>query len=240
MKLNLATLPTTEVFGIYGAGEDEMPTRARFLAPDAVEGFRQVQKALGMRIRISDMFRSADSSLAAVRAGRGAQMPGYSAHSYGLAIDVDLTWMLKKSGGGFATKAAMDAFFESYNWWCHRVDHKLDHEAWHLNWDIKEFLQPEDTTRGPALERKLQSLYSSQFVLTLVESQEKLKGLRFYSGAVDGKLGPLTREAVEAFQRAWGVSEHRVGKREVGTLGIMTQRILAYVTAKQQIVEANV
>lgn len=57
----------------------------------------------------------------------------------------------------------------------------------------------------------------------LTESK-RLAELKLYGGAVDGDHGPLTKQAVKAFQRAWllGVD---------GRAGAMTQRTLAYVTA---------
>lgn len=46
------------------------------------------------------------------------------------------------------------------------------------------------------------------------EIQEALKGAGFYQGKVDGKMGPLTKEAVREFQRVHGLTDDGVvGKK---------------------------
>ncbi len=46
------------------------------------------------------------------------------------------------------------------------------------------------------------------------EIQQALKNAGFYQGAVDGKTGPMTREAVKEFQRVHGLTDDGVvGKR---------------------------
>ena len=40
------------------------------------------------------------------------------------------------------------------------------------------------------------------FKPTALEIQTALKNANFYTGAVDGKIGPMTRKAIEAFQKA--------------------------------------
>jgi murein L,D-transpeptidase YcbB/YkuD len=42
------------------------------------------------------------------------------------------------------------------------------------------------------------------------EIQQALKNAGFYQGAVDGKMGPLTREAVREFQRVHGLTDDGV------------------------------
>lgn len=49
---------------------------------------------------------------------------------------------------------------------------------------------------------------------TTREIQEALKNAGFYQGAIDGKMGPLTREAVKEFQRVHGLTDDGiVGKK---------------------------
>ena len=44
--------------------------------------------------------------------------------------------------------------------------------------------------------------------------QKALKNAGFYSGAIDGKLGPKTKKAIEAFQKAKGLkADGRVGSK---------------------------
>jgi len=169
------------------------------------------------------MFRSAEASLAAVKARRGAQPPSFSGHNYGLSIDVDVDWCLKK--GRFASKLDLDSYLELHGWQCHRRDHKLEFEAWHYNWRIDVYLKATDKTTAPALERKIQDLYGEKLKLTKSQAQECLKRLGLYNGTVDGILGPLSREAIAAFQRAWQIQD------PPQTLGSRTQRLLAYVSA---------
>ena len=50
--------------------------------------------------------------------------------------------------------------------------------------------------------------------LTARDAQLALKNAGFYSGPVDGKVGPQTREAVKAFQRSQGLSpDGKVGSK---------------------------
>lgn len=52
------------------------------------------------------------------------------------------------------------------------------------------------------------------------EIQQALKNAGFYQGAVDGKMGPLTREAIREFQRVHGLSDDGVvGKHTWAKLG---------------------
>lgn len=46
------------------------------------------------------------------------------------------------------------------------------------------------------------------------EIQEALKNAGFYQGSVDGKMGPLTREAIKEFQRVHGLVDDGVAGRQ--------------------------
>jgi peptidoglycan hydrolase-like protein with peptidoglycan-binding domain len=46
------------------------------------------------------------------------------------------------------------------------------------------------------------------------EIQQALKNAGFYQGAVDGKMGPVTREAVKEFQRVHGLTDDGVVGRQ--------------------------
>jgi peptidoglycan hydrolase-like protein with peptidoglycan-binding domain len=55
---------------------------------------------------------------------------------------------------------------------------------------------------------------SGPFKPTAKEIQLALKNAGFYSGAVDGKLGPMSTKAVEAFQKANGLTaDGKVGPK---------------------------
>ena len=102
------------VRGIYGPNKDSMPARMRWLRPDAAASFAQIADV----VTVSDMFRSPDSSLQAVREGRGAAAPGRSSHNYGRAIDVDIDHTMRDLK--FTTKRALDDFMAGHGWHCCR------------------------------------------------------------------------------------------------------------------------
>jgi peptidoglycan hydrolase-like protein with peptidoglycan-binding domain len=82
---------------------------------------------------------------------------------------------------------------------------------------------------GAAVEQRIVDAYGSQFVLTGMEVQAALKKLHMYAGDVDGILGPLSRQGVFAFQRAWLLPDN-------GIADSRTQRVLAFVTADREMV----
>lgn len=239
MKIPLTPLPAT-VEGIYD-GKDGvtsiLPARMRYLNPEAARSFLIVDATLrqktGHGLRVSDMLRSAESSLAAKAAKKGAAAPAYSGHNYGLSIDLDLDVMLKRLGW---TKAQLDAFMADHGWYCYwRDSGKHPLEDWHMNFfgdDPAKWLAlcGHDRTTG-GLEAKIQSLFGPQLILTPVEAQTALKKLRMYSGDLDGALGPISRAAIAAFQRAWGIFD-------TGQLDVKTQRTLAFLAAEPELVAA--
>lgn len=68
----------------------------------------------------------------------------------------------------------------------------------------------------------LNAVYNDSFVTTRIV-QEKLAGLGFYRGALDGVNGQLTKTAVRSFQTEFGLSAD-------GVVGINTSQRLAYWT----------
>ncbi len=224
MLLHLVPLAADYVAGIYTVGgkPGRMPDRMRYLHPEAAIDYAKIQSWAV----VSDMFRSPESSLEAVRAKRGAQPPGYSAHNYGLAIDLDIDASMKRLG--VKTKRELDEACEAAGWFCHRRDHTMGFESWHMN-NLGVGAKPQGERTSDEIEARIQALYGASLKLKPREAQSALKRLRFYSGAVDGDIGPLSREAIRAFQRAWGVHEN-------GMLDVKTQRTLAYVSADKDLV----
>lgn len=219
MNIVLQQLPDS-VLGIYGDDKNLMPRTMRRLHPDAAASYLAID-ALGVKLRVSDMFRSPEASLRAMQAKPGlVQPPGFSAHNYGFAIDVSLGDCLKRFS---MTKKQFNAFMESHGWTCHRLDDARGPEDWHYNFQVRHLIQPGDKSSGAAVERKMQAVYGAQMVLDITKAQTALKTMRLYSGEVDGKGGPLTETAIKSFQRAWQI-------RESG-LGVKTQRVLALATA---------
>lgn len=229
LKLRLSQLPET-IMGIYSPPKDILPTRMRFLAPDAAASYMSLEQT-SHRLRVSDMCRSAESSLQASQEKRGVKPPGYSGHNFGLSVDLDVTWLLKHYG---LSKQQLDDELAQAGWYCHRKDHEIDSECWHFNFFGAEPGRYLDAAKpfgstAEGLELLIQERYGSMFTLTAVEIQTILKGMRLYSGDLDGDLGPLSRHAIKAFQRTW----HQA---ETGLAGASTQRLLAFIGSEREIV----
>jgi Putative peptidoglycan binding domain len=226
LKLRLIPLPPS-IQGIYGPEKNTLPERMRYLHPDAAASYMAME-AGPHRLRVSDMWRSAEASMRARAEKRGVQPPGRSGHNFGFCVDLDVDWMLSRYRW---SKAELDQYMNANGWYCHRKDHERDSESWHYNFFGPERDKYLDATRGststaPGLERKIQDVYGGSFALTPLETQTALKTLRLYGGAIDGDLGPLAREAVMAFQRTWSLPSH-------GEVDADTQRLLAFVTSER-------
>lgn len=220
--LVLSLVPVPPCLGIYdvaGIPHKSMPARMRYLHPDAARAFAEISPWAV----VSDMFRSPESSLRAVREGRGAQPPGYSAHNFGLAIDLDIAASMR--GLGVHTKIALDAEMERHGWFCHRRDHVVGSEAWHYNY-LGAGAKVAGTLTSDEIEARIVALYGPALSPDDRECQRLLGKLHLYSGEADGDLGPLTREAARAFERAWGLNVD-------GVLDARTRRTLAYVAAER-------
>jgi hypothetical protein len=204
--LTLAPVPDDQVIGIYkvNGAAAKMPARMRRLHPTAKEAFLSIMKN-SKGIIISDMFRSAESSLQAVSEKRGALAPSFSGHNFGFSIDVDVSATMKRLG--IKTKPDFDTFMRTYNWYCHRRDGKREFEEWHYDCDVDGLLtknlKPSQKTTQQAREAMIQAHYSAEWNQDAKMLQTQLKALGLYSGAIDGKLGPLSAQAISAFQRTW-------------------------------------
>lgn len=232
----LSLVPVDVPHGVYdidGNGtKTEMPRRACFLAPDAAQSWLDIQD----QVVVSDMWRSPDSSLAAVQAGRGAAAPGFSGHNYGLSIDIDVQRTMRLVGVGI--KAELDAWMNAHGWWCWREDHALPawrprpNEAWHYNYfgtttrpvyrngNCVGWLNAQIAIRYP--------VWQNRGAARARDLQTDLRTLGLYSGAIDGVEGPLTRAAMRRFEAAWG---HVEASR--------TLRTLAFVAAAKRHADAT-
>lgn len=241
LNITLVRLPSEQVTGIYKVGnrDDAMPDRMRLLAPDAATAYLAL---LAPVVVVSDMWRSPESSLRAVREKRGAQPPSFSAHNYGLAIDIDIAATRKrladKLGEASMSKEQLDNWMKGCGWVCHRTDHKVAFEGWHYNYlpEFRETKLPRVTVTSSLIEKRiLADYYSGDWRPDLPDNkgvQELLAELKLYHGEIDGIIGPRSAEAVRAFQRTWGL-------KETGKIDIRMLRTLAYVTATFTIVDAS-
>jgi hypothetical protein len=203
----------------------------RFLHPDAAPSFLE---HLRPRVEVSDMFRSAEASLAARASKQGVQPPAYSAHNFGLALDLDVDNTCKANSWGYSD---LLNFMQTHQWYCYRRDRERGKEDWHFT-----FLGPDPIailsridprpwlgrrTWSQAAELAIQRRFAGQFTLDVRGVQASLQKLKLYSGQIDGKPGGLTEQAVGLFARQWGLSPDWGDPR--------FQRVLAYVSADVQV-----
>ena len=231
LQLRLTALAAYDVPGIYtiGGQPGQMPERARWLHPHAAQSW---MADLRQFLTVSDMLRSAESSLHAVESGRGAQPPAYSGHNYGFCIDIEVAAAIKKIG--LKNKTQLDAWMVERGWWCHRVDHKLDAESWHYNYlrlyrdlgitPTDPTISPKVTTTAGYLEGLIVAVYGTELKPADPACQFMLATLKMYAGKIDGAIGPQSRSAISAFQRAWSL-------RDTGALDDRTRRTLAFVSS---------
>lgn len=213
--------------GIYPAPHGtELPERMRYLHPQAADSLTGFELEHPGMLWISDCYRSAEASREAWMAHRaGVQRPGWSAHNFGLALDLDIVRILNRSPD--LHYADLLAIMARYGWYCHRRDEQRGAEDWHFNHlgssaDHCLLLagrHPESWSRP--VEERIQDLYGSQFLLSIVDCQAALARLGYDCGPADGIPGPRTRAAVERFRQDWSMVP--------GThLDWRVQRLLAY------------
>jgi len=225
LSIKLRKLPS--VLGIYGKTGDYFPPAASYLHPEAAEAFERAC-AQFVRLRVSDMFRTPEQSMQARAEKAGVQPPGYSAHNFGFAIDVDVEKLLKQTG---LSKDKFDAKMMEFHWYCHRRDGKRGFEDWHFNYlgpDAAQWLaKASKTSTAGAIEAKIAATYAEGLKLDPPEIQECLKQMKMYSGDIDGQIGPRSKAALAAFQRTWALPD-------TGVLDPKTERTLAYVSCVRE------
>jgi hypothetical protein len=225
------------VRGCYGPKGDQFPARAAYFAPDVADAFVLMLDGGGPgaapgigrdKIAFSDIWRSGESSLAAVVAGRGAQPPGFSGHNFGVSFDLDVEYTRRALGIPYAELLKLLA---GYGWHCYRQDGGRGPEDWHFNYlgtpteaaaVLNRMTQNHATWQGGAEAAIAKRYPAATFALGPADIQAGLKKLGLYHGDVDGKFGPLSLAAAGAFCRAWRLPEQT---------GPKFSRTLAFVSA---------
>lgn len=225
MELLLTELPESL---LHYTGKS-IPKWMRMLHPQAAVSVLRLETDSGGLV-YNDVWRSAEISLWAMRQKSGVQPPGFSGHGFGLSIDFAVDATLKKLSWDYATFVA---FLEARNWFCHRRDGKRGSEDWHFNFlphgllatliDVKRAV-----TWAAPVEERIKALYGEQLRLGAMEQQAALKGLKLYTGDIDGQMGPKTQRAEAAFREKWGLP--------IAGENARYQRTLAFVTATKKMV----
>jgi hypothetical protein len=140
------------------------------------------------------MFRDAEGSLRATQKNKGALPPSYSAHNYGLAVDVAVSETMLANG--WRAKFLLDDHMREHGWHCHRDDSALGPESWHYN-----FLGHTRKTTKSSVE--VSELINKRFSAQLNPSDQDVK--KFLNGTT-----------MEIFNQKW--HSPRSPKRLVGYL----------------------
>lgn len=229
--LTIKLKPLGTVRGIYGVNSNLFPARAAFMHPEAAAAFLALEKDEGPLV-YSDILRGAAESLAAVKAKRGSQPPGYSGHNFGLAFDIAVDQVMKEKRW---TYDRMCAALEEHGFYGYRQDRSRGPEDWHFNFvgtHSKEILRRTSARNlwQTAAEECIRVHYPSITPMGAVDIQTALKKLRLYPGDIDGSLGPLSYTAINLFNQQWGIGQNAIGER--------FQRTLAFVAADSEIERA--
>jgi hypothetical protein len=197
-RASLELVPMTDALiaerdwsSIYGDGT--IPKRFRWLRQECLD-------SLPWRLTFSDIYRSPISSLAAVKAKRGALPPGYSNHNYGGAVDIDVDAAMRTYN---MSKRDLDEYMAASGWHCHRSDHRRGSEDWHYN-HLPD--KPAGAYSSDEAEARLVALYGAAWATLKANvraEQTALKAAGMYEGLIDGDAGPMTRSGREVFKRTW-------------------------------------
>ena len=225
--LRLTEVKHPKLTGIYGDSKSVFPKRMRFLEPRAADSMGSILDRLGADIAFSDMWRSSLASLRRKYEGRviprrGVKPPAFSAHNYGLAVDVAVDRTLESLN--MRDKKELDRLLGEYGWWCHRLDGKRGAEDWHYNYlGVKN--TPITYRTSGLIELRIKALYAACWELDSTSVQMSLRVCGLYEGEIDGKIGPHTIQAVKAFQRAFKLAVD-------GKVGPTTGRVLWFRAAE--------
>lgn len=225
MKLVLQQLPTST------RGTSRMP----FLAPDAAAALVAVERDTGGLV-YTDMWRDPIASLAAKRLSQTSQLPGYSAHNFGLAVDLDLKIILREKKIRYENLLHI---MKKRGWVCQRRDGDGEKsEASHFNF-LGEYAEKylvkctmDPITWQLAAELRIWERFGKDFQIDIREVQVLLARIGFYTGPFTGTKDAYTREAILAFQRAWDLIQS-------GSPDSSLCRALVFVTTDRDLLPAR-
>jgi hypothetical protein len=216
MLIALRTLPATLRGPDDQSYRGRVPERFRYLSPEAAMSLGLLLHDVNNELVFTDIYRSAAASRQAYASKPGTQRPGYSAHGYGLAFDLDLGATLRRMSVRYAELVDI---LGDYNWYCHRRD--LDDtgsEAWHFNYlgpEADRFLAwsdpQEPATWAAPIELRILERWGQDFHM----DDRQVTGAVARAGCKD----------VRQFQALWNLDVD-------GIAGPKTQRTLAFVTAE--------
>lgn len=220
MKLVLQQLPSSL------RGEAKL----KFLAPDAAGALLKVEKDTGGLI-YTDLWRDPVASMVAKRTRRSTQLPGYSAHNFGMGMDLDVKTILAEKKILYEDLLYL---LKKRGWYCHRrdgVENATDFDHFNFLGDtanqylLKCTMDP--VTWDYAVDDRITERYQADFQLSVKQVQTSLAGIGFYAGEPSGTIDLYTREAIMAFQRAWDLIEN-------GLADATLCRVVAFVTSSRE------
>ncbi len=203
------------------------PARLPYLSLEAAASVRTLERDTGGLV-YNDMWRDPIGCLLAKRVRRSSLSPGYTPHSYGLAIDLDLKTILDEKKIHYEDLLYL---LKKRGWYCHRRDGQAGHqEAEHFNYlgdTAEKYLLK--TTMDPTTwhrpgEEKIYEKHGKDFQTSLPEVQRLLAKVGLYNGPFTDTHDQYTREAILAFQRTWDLIDD-------GTANPSFCRVLSYVAA---------
>lgn len=245
-ELTLNIVELDDIFakrGIYGRDMRSLPSRFRYLHPQAADSLSRLEADYPCVFFYSDVFRDANGSRnrrvknreRRIRQGKSpiytGKLPGFSGHNYGLCVDHDVSGNLQRlarHAGYVMTKEEYDLIWRGYGWWCHRDgpegDHQRGHEDWHYNYfgdDPARWLSHSQRKTSGGMEAKISYLYGP-FAMEQGDVMRALTELGYHD------IGSRVKD----FQQDWTLAVD-------GIAGPNTQRVLGYVLAEKRWRDSN-
>lgn len=207
--------------------------RRTFLAPDAAASLAVIQADTDGLI-YSEMWRDSVDSLLVKRL-KGGPLVSYSAHNYGLAVDLDVEPILKQKKIKYEDLLWL---MRRRGWYCSRRDESPNQPgSEHFNFlglgtQAEKYLakSTQDPMTWPTIpELRIWERHGQDFQMETKEVQMKLSKLGLFTEPFTGQRDLYTREAIIAFQRAWDLTQ-------TGSPDMTLCRTLAFVTAEVEFV----